>query len=297
MIRKLLNKIQPVINNNSQVVDIDSLKMMYGSIASGNIDFSKPFFENEFSVFSQWGDDGIIQYLIKQVNIQNDFFVEFGVENYYESNTRFLMEHDNWSGLVFDGSEKNIQQVKAAPFFWKHELKAVHSFITSENINKLLQENLTTDKIGLLHIDIDGMDYWVWEAITLRPDIVIVEYNALFGYERAITIPYDKDFFRTAAHFSNLYAGASLAALENLGQRKGYDFIGCNRAGNNAYFIVKEKSEKFNKPTLEEGFVMSKFRESRDPQGGLTYISGRERLDVIKGLTVFNVISGNLEVI
>src|SRR5579859_7257876 len=59
--------------------------------------------EAEFRVFSQWGEDGIIQYLLSKVAIAHDTFVEFGVGNYRESNTRFLLTNNNWRGLIIDG--------------------------------------------------------------------------------------------------------------------------------------------------------------------------------------------------
>src|SRR5687768_12224968 len=79
-----LGQIQTALNNQKQ-----SIK---------NLD------EVEFQVFSQWGDDGIIQYLVNKLDIPNKTFIEFGVEDYKESNTRFLLISNNWSGYVIDGS-------------------------------------------------------------------------------------------------------------------------------------------------------------------------------------------------
>src|SRR5690606_41593516 len=83
----------------------------------------------EYSVFSQWGDDGIIQYLTHHLKLSNNFFVEFGVENYHESNTRFLLMNNNWSGLVMDASKKNVEFIQSADYFWKYDLLALHSFV------------------------------------------------------------------------------------------------------------------------------------------------------------------------
>ncbi|MGH7869018.1 MAG: hypothetical protein ACREP9_15625, partial [Candidatus Dormibacteraceae bacterium] len=200
-----------------------------------------PLPHTEFRVFSQWGEDGIIQFLLAHIPIPNPVFVEFGVENYLEANTRYLMHRNNWSGLVLDGSEAHISDLKARSEFWRHDLLAVNSFITRENINSLISGAGIEGDIGLLSIDIDGNDYWVWEAIeVISPRIVICEYNALFGPRLPITIPYQADFHRTHAHFSNLYFGASLSALFSLGQQKGYRFIGCNSSGVNAFFVRED---------------------------------------------------------
>ncbi|WP_321777749.1 hypothetical protein [Sulfurimonas sp.] len=97
----------------------------------------------EFKVFSQWGEDGIIQYLINKLPIKNKVFIEFGVEDYTESNTRFLLENDNWSGLVMDGSIDNINQIKNNHIYWKYDLLAKDIFITKDNINDTIENYMT----------------------------------------------------------------------------------------------------------------------------------------------------------
>jgi hypothetical protein len=277
-------------------MNLDDIKIMLGGLRAKSIDFSKTFFENEFSVFSQFGDDGIIQYLINQAGISESFFIEFGVENYLESNTRFLLQNNNWSGLIIDGNRDNIEFIKKQNFYWKHDINAKQAFVTVENINDLIKE--VPAEIGLLHIDIDGNDYWIWKAITVtQADIVIIEYNSVFGCQRAITVPYEPTFIRQKKHYSYLYAGVSLLALCDLADEKGYSFIGSNRAGNNAYFVRNEKIGKLKPVSVAEGYVQSKFRESRDRDGKLDFKRGEERLEVIKGLPIYNTRTNKIEVI
>ena len=253
--------------------------------------------EVEFKVFSQWGDDGIIQWLIHNLDIPIKTFVEFGVENYREANTRFLMMNNNWSGLVMDGSKTNVAQIINSEYFWKYDLSANTVFITAENINNLISSSNLEKEVGILHIDLDGNDYWIWKEInTISPIIVILEYNSLFGIDKAITIPYNQNFNRTNAHYSNLYFGASLLALHQLSADKGYSFIGCNSAGNNAYFVRKDKlNGSVREISLEKGFVISRLRESRDKKGRLTYLTGRTRIEAIKGMPVYNINTNQIE--
>ncbi len=246
----------------------------------------------EFKVFSQFGDDGIIQYLIHALDVQSNrhTFIEFGVDDYSESNTRFLLVNDNWHGLIMDGSEENIRRVQQSDLYWRHDLKAVAAFIDRDNVNALFQNNGFSGEIGLLSIDIDGNDYWVWEAINVvDPLVVIVEYNSVFGARHAVTIPYDPAFRRSRAHFSNLYWGCSLKALCLLAEAKGYVFIGCNSAGNNAYFVREDKAQVFRRLSVDEGFVESRFRESRHSRGRLSSLSGRQRLEPIRHLPVYHL--------
>src|SRR5436190_7582530 len=123
-----------------------------------HFDFSqdiKSFTDVEFSVFSQWGDDGIIQYLIRKIDIPVKSFIEFGVENYKESNTRFLLLNDNWSGLIMDSSKKHLNFIRNDSIVWKHNLKAVRAFINAENINGVIKSAGYRGEIGSLSIDID----------------------------------------------------------------------------------------------------------------------------------------------
>ena len=247
--------------------------------------------EVEFKVFSQFGDDGIIQYLIHNAEVDVETFVEFGVEDYSESNTRFLLMNNNWKGLVMDTSGGNIQQIKRQEYYWKYDLTAVHCWVDRENINAVIHDNGFSGSLGLLSIDIDGNDYWIWESLdTVKPVIVIVEYNSVFGDRHAITIPYDRNFNRTKAHHSNLYWGASPRALCILGETKGFAFVGSNSSGNNAYFVKKDKIGRIRPCGIQDGYVKSRYRESRDAEGRLTFVAGEERLKLIEDMPVYDLV-------
>ncbi|MBP1771105.1 MAG: hypothetical protein H6P99_268 [Holophagaceae bacterium] len=251
-----------------------------------------PIAETEFRVYSQFGDDGIIQYLISHLPAIPTF-VEFGVEDYTEANTRFLLIENQWRGLILDGRPDLDEVLSAQGLPMLYNLEVRPAFVTAENINDLILSAGFSGEIGLLSIDIDGNDYWVWKAITcVQPQIVVVEYNAVFGSERALTIPYSPDFSRQQAHHSYLYFGASLPALCLLAEEKGYAFVGCNGAGNNAYFVRKDLASPFQVLSPEAGFVDSRFRESRDERGRMNRLSGPARLAAIANLPVVDLTSG-----
>jgi hypothetical protein len=247
----------------------------------------------EFRAFSQWGEDGIIQALLSTIPARSlrKVFVEFGVENYTEANTRFLLANDNWSGLVIDGSEQNIDHIRRDPIYWQYNLKAECRFITRDNINELITRNGISGDIGLLSVDIDGNDYWVWERIDcITPAIVILEYNARFGAERAVSVPYDANFRRAAAHQSMIYYGASLKALANIADRKGYALVGCNSAGNNAFFVRRDLlNEPLKERSVAESFVRNQFRETRDAAGQLLFLGPDEEAAILATLPLIEV--------
>lgn len=247
----------------------------------------------EMKVTSQWGEDGVLQALLEVVPVGSRRFIEFGVENYRESNTRFLLQHGHWSGLVLDGSADNIAEIERDPISWRHDLRARQAFVTRENIDALLRDNGFTGDLDLLSIDVDGNDYWIWDAITVcNPRIVVVEYNSVFGPEVACTIPYRADFQRTAAHPSNLYFGASVGAFCLLGERRGYRLVHGNRAGNNLFFVRNDVAG--NLPVVPPGraWVRSTFREARHADGSLAYRRADEHVAAIADLPVLELRTG-----
>jgi len=77
-----------------------------------------------------------------------------------------------------------------------------------------------------------------------------------------------------------------------LAERRGYFFVGCNRAGNNAFFVRKDVIGNLSVVSLEEGYVASKFRESRDEKNKLTFVSGENRIKLIGAMSVIDLKSG-----
>ncbi|MEZ6131812.1 MAG: hypothetical protein R3C59_24395 [Planctomycetaceae bacterium] len=276
--------------------DLDRLMIFHSQVETARRREASPpksLADLEYSLFSQFGDDGIIEYVGSKIPSEFHSFIEFGVEDYKESNTRLLMQRDNWRGLVMDGSEAHIQTIRSAPYFWRHDLEAVHAFITRDNINDLISSAGYGGKIGILHIDVDGVDYWIWKAITtINPLVVICEYNSIFGDTVPITVPYSADFSRMNHHHSGLYAGASLAALVHLATQKGLQFLGANSAGNNAYFAHPDLNLELPIQTARSGYVRSKFREARDVNGQLLHKTAHSCIEMISHLPVVNVVTG-----
>ncbi|MFZ3060711.1 MAG: hypothetical protein WA102_13375 [Candidatus Methanoperedens sp.] len=294
-IREILGISSGFAAMNSQLDDVKILtaKIMINHIKSYGI--YENIHETEFKVFSQWGTDGIIQYLINNIEISEKKFIEFGVQYYTESNTRFLLINNNWKGLVIDGNKENIDYIKKDPIYWRRDLTGVHYFINKDNINNIISDSNFFGEIGILSIDLDGNDYWIWECINVvDPIIVIIEYNSVFGYKHAITIPYNPTFDRTKAHYSNLFFGCSLKALCLLAEKKGYIFVGSDSSGNNAFFIRNDKIGNIKSVSIESGYVKSKFRESRDIKGQLSYLSSDDRLESIEDMLVYDVEKNSL---
>lgn len=220
--------------------------------------------EAESRIYSQYGEDGIIQYLFRHLGTTNRTFVEFGIQSGRQCNAALLALTQGWKGLFIEGDPH--MAAMAREYYSNmldgraEQIRIVNSFITTANINQLL-EGMPLD-LDLLSIDIDGNDYWIWEAITVvQPRVVAIEYNAVFG-EEALTIPYDPAFQR-GARGDGMYFGASLAALAKLGARKGYALVGCSSLGINAFFVRKDLLrppviEKSVREVIRPHFALSK---------------------------------------
>lgn len=281
-----------IINNQISKQDTETSLVLQGKILSelNRNKSSKNIQDYEFKVFSQNGEDGIIQFLIQNTEIKNKIFVEFGVETYKEANTKFLLLNNGWSGLIIDGDKDAMEKIASSDLHWKYDLKSIGNFITKDNINEIIKSAGIEGEIGLLSVDIDGNDYWVFENIDcINPQILIMEYNSMFGDTHKISVPYDENFVRSQKHYSNLYYGASIAALCDIANKKGYDLVGSNSFGNNLFFIRHDCNKLKIKLTPKEAYVKSKFRESRDENGKLTFLSHKEGLELIKNEPIVNI--------
>lgn len=269
---------------------LDLLQQALGRVESRQLDVERSFDRSGFRVYSQWDEDGLIQFLLRHVVIDRPNFVEFGVEDYRESNTRFLLLNQNWTGLVIDASGPNVAAIRSDDIYWRYDLTAVCAFVEISNINQILTDHGVTGDTGLLSVDIDGNDYWIWRAIdAISPRIVICEYNGLFGPRAAVTVPHQSGFHRPAAHYSGLYAGASLAALAHLGESKGYCLIGTNIAGNNAFFVRRDCIAGATSRSAADVYRQPRFREARNPDGTLSFLPFEAALQLIGDLNVVDV--------
>lgn len=175
----------------------------------------------EQMIYSQNGEDGILKAIFKKISTYNEFCVELGVGDGTECNTRYLIEKKGWKSLQMDMDENAPASVKK-------------EFITAENVKGLLAKYGVPKEFDLLSIDIDYNTYWVWKAINgFSPRVVVIEYNGSIPPTENAVVPYDPN----AQQNGTRYFGASLLALVNLGEAKGYSLVACDSCGVNAFFV------------------------------------------------------------
>lgn len=249
--------------------------------------------ESEFKLFSQNGEDGIIDFIFHHIGFKSKKSVEIGF-GYIENNSLFLITKYNFNSLLIDGQDYNVNVFnKFNRKIIKSNSLAIKEWITTDNINQIISNYIDDSEVDLLSIDIDGNDYWIWESIKcISPRVVIMEYNASF-YSHSITVPYDESFDRTK--FSNeprnshWYHGASLSALEKLGKSKGYSLIGTDSKGVNCFFV---KDNEIDKCSIEKVSSKKSFTPHYNRFNGILTkqpMNSREQFEKISDKTYIRV--------
>jgi hypothetical protein len=294
---KIKERLNSFLTNLLKKNDSQS-KFMLGSIfldnAKKKYESIKDLNEVEFKVFSQTGEDGIIDFLISKLGILNSKFVEIGVGDYSEANTRYIYEKSFSKGLIIDIEKDFKRKVSKNINLWKGLLEIENIEISTENINKILDKYHLNEKLDLFSIDIDGIDYWVIEKLKKKiSKIFVAEYNPTFGHNLEISVPNKKNFNRFQEHYSGCYYGASLKAIIRLLEKKGYDFVGTNKLNFNAFFVESDLSHNFQdlKKNLKslDFYTEIKIRDSKNKNGQLDFLSREKRLEQLKELEIIDL--------
>lgn len=234
------------------------LRQMYQDVASG-MSQKETFRSREMSIYSQNGEDGILLYIFSMIGSVNRQFVEFGAGG-KTSNTENLIRNFGWRGLLIDGDNSEIERIQRyynkLPMVGNGKVRAVQAWITVDNINQLFRDNGVKGEIDLLSIDIDGNDYWIWKAIdVIQPRVVVIEYNASLGPDRALTIEYNPTHSKLDYHPLGWYHGASLSALSKLAKKKNYILVACESSGVNAFFVRSDLAQGiFSEQSASEAY-------------------------------------------
>jgi hypothetical protein len=193
----------------------------------------EPLTRFEHRVFSQNGEDGVLGELLRRVGAENRWFVEFGIETGLEGNCVFLADVMGWSGLFME-PEGDAAWVLARKYAANPSITTTRALVTPETIEGLLADAGVPPDLDVLSIDVDGNDYWIWQALRSHsPRIVVIEYNAQWPLLTRWVQPYDPE---RAWQGTDNY-GASLGALRSLARFKGYRFVHTELTGNNAFFV------------------------------------------------------------
>ncbi len=227
-----------------------------------------------YRVFSQFEEDGKLLFIFSIIGMGNKQFIEVGSDDGINSNCANLYFNFGWYGLFIDSNlasiRRGIKFYNKYPHPWFYKPKFIYQKITCENINQIIEDQGFKGEIGLLSIDIDGNDYWIWKALEIvDPKVVIIETHVEFGLNNLI-VPYQPDYNYPGKH--PIYHGASPIAMVKLANKKGYRLVGANELGFNFIFIKNEIAPDLipevtiesllTHPSVNEG--CKKFEEIKD---------------------------------
>jgi hypothetical protein len=246
----------------------------------------------EFKVYAQWSEDGIFDYLITLLDIENPKCLDIGAGDIRASNVRWAIEKFRGKGLFVDARSDLKDSLVASGLAFSTLSECFESWIKPSNVeilNSKVIDFFGREGFDVLSLDIDGQDYWVLSELSLtNVKIICLEYRAVFG-RAPITVPMDDDFDRQTAHYSHAYYGASLAAFIKVLSLRDYTFLGSNSQRSNAFFVHNSIVAKIPKKIVEfsadiEHFLDCTIRESRDKSGNLNYLQPRELWEELKDL-------------
>ena len=210
----------------------------------------------ERRVFSQNGEDGMIEEIFRRIGEQSKYFVEFGVESGIQCNAARLVWEEQWNGLFMETDDAQFQEL-CQRYRPCAGVRCVQALVASTNIEALLEANAVPREFDLLSIDVDGNDYWIWAAITQwRPRVVVIEYNAAYPPPRKWVMRENPNHRWDGTS----YYGASLASLAALGEKKDYTLVATDSHGVNAFFVRNDLvDEQFLDPIAQYHYSPPRF--------------------------------------
>ena len=204
---------------------------------------------HRFRIRSQHEEDGITLALLRAAGVRHRTFVEIGCGS-TGGNSAMLAYELGWSGLMVDASKKAVEGARQL-FQFNPGVRVVKARLETRTVDAFLVRQGAAGEVDFMSIDIDSFDYWLWNAITAcTPRVLVMEYNGLFGRERAVTVP---DVPRPPVAPKG-YGGASLAALEKLARAKGYGLVLCEDAGINAFFLRDDVAPEVPRLSAAQAF-------------------------------------------
>jgi hypothetical protein len=212
----------------------------------------KPLLEFQKTIYSQWGEDGIIEEILNRIQTNNKFYIKFGAsDGFWLSNTANLRENKGWDGILFEGDENSIKKTK------DKNLNLFHELIFSYNINEIFEKYKIQKNIGLLSIDVDGDDAYILKSLdTTRfsPDVIVCEFNPGLPNHKEIKIIEQKNNLSGSENHLRGYVGCNICELYNILIPKGYKFV--TSISVNCFFVKEEYFELLNIPDLDKNEIM-----------------------------------------
>ena len=240
----------------------------------------------EFTGFSQNGEDGVIDFLTRRILSPTRHFLGIGSSDGMENNTSWLAFARRYSGLMVEGDRRKAKLSEMTGLGLRPGVSCLNLFVDLHNLDVIRSRN-AVENLHVLSVDIDGIDYHVVNRILetgLRQAILVVEYNATFGPDMVVTVPYDAAFQHRDVHPSFLYFGASVGSWRFLCEQHGLKFVTVEQNGVNAFAV---DPTRFPQSFLDELSGVD-FRENYYQRHAFR-VGWKERFELIKELDLQTV--------
>jgi hypothetical protein len=214
---------------------------------------------------SQNGEDGVIAEILRRIGTTGRWFVDFGASTGAETNCALLADVLGWSGLFIEPGDYEFGLL-SSKYRGSRRVRTEQALVGPDNVESLFRAAGVPDEPDVLSIDIDGGDYYVWEAIeSFRPRLVVIEYNSALDPQRRLVQPRDAGRWEHTTFY-----GASLGAMRALGAEKGYRLVHTELSGNNAFFVREELAEPLpagdDVPWRAPNYTLQSWTHPADPK-------------------------------
>ena len=213
----------------------------------------KNFQSFAYKKYSQNKEDGLLDEIFNRVGFKN----RKGLEMCCGSGAQC-----NLTNLIIDGKlentlyiDKNTKEIEKGELWWDQKQvnypnisrpKYLDTYIKKDTINKLLKQNNMTGELDIFSLDMDGIDYWILKEVmkVINPRVIVLEFQDIIGPNYSLTVPFKEPFsgWNKYKMGGPNWSGASLKAFKNY--LSGYDLVGIEPKGFNAFFIRKDVNLK-----------------------------------------------------
>ena len=216
------------------------------------------FLQYTRNVYSQNGEDGIIEEIFKRLNIKNGKFIEFGAWDGKHLSNSYKLFEEGWSGIYIEADKDKFNDLKNN-FSHVERIDSINKCVGTtgeELLDNIIDNSKFKDQsFDFISIDVDGLDYFIFEKLDkYLPKVICIEVSS--GH-----LPEFPEILPISIAQNNV--GQSIQVISNLGSKKGY-FPLCYSG--NLFLIKKEYKHLFDVKSIVDIYL-----------DFLTYILGPNR--------------------
>jgi hypothetical protein len=197
---------------------------------------------------SQCGEDGVIEEVLKRLNITKGAVLDIGAsDGKWFSNTFSLLQRgfDVYAIERSDNAQKMFELQKEYPTLHPVQVGVERDKDSENHINKILDRLGVPQEIEFMSLDIDSIDPWVLEDLDRKPKLFCVEVEP--RYFPTDMKWHNPDGDRKTNPPQNL---TGFWPFYEIAKKKGYFLIG--QTGQNPFFLRNDLLKDLDMPEVTE---------------------------------------------